>query len=171
MGDPHCHSCVTGQGTISGSIGQTDEPFATCRTCGIFSCGHHGYRDKSVPAFICVQCDPALVTASAGYAPSGSSDGRFPPGLLFESLEEFKRRRPGYGDDVFASIDSAITAITAWNDPRWWSLDRPPSNLPPEKLRLLVAAGVLLRKITPDQATGNDAPLLYRLLYETILNV
>ncbi len=114
MAGANCHGCVTNIGTLQQPVGNRQEPFGACRNCSAFACGHHGHRDPHVPEFICVECDPKLLAASAAAIASQAAAAPViqalragyhlsmapPERWAIASLDDFQRRRPGYGIEV-----------------------------------------------------------------------
>lgn len=116
MGSTNCHACLSGITSLASYLGNTNEPLGVCKNCSCLACGHHGHRDPNGPEYICVECDPKLLQASAASLaiPNHASQAilhqmelgyyRVLQGdetLFFESLEEFEARRPGYETGLF----------------------------------------------------------------------
>lgn len=122
-----CQACEIGVKTLPNGTGVKGRPFGACSNCDSFTCGHHGHRDGNVPEFMCVECDPSLLAASAAVA-TGTAIGVTPPDqggtrvqamlagyrahtLPFEvwvvrSPDDFLRRRPGYGEGLRREVES-----------------------------------------------------------------
>ena len=135
MAGTECWACLTAVATLRAGLGTTGDPSGCCRNCHALACGHHGQRDASVPEFVCVECDPALLAASAaaiagpavGPAPGGSGSAaamtllreldrtgrahdtaeRREGAPHFRSLHDFIARRPNYGHDVLGQLADA----------------------------------------------------------------
>lgn len=92
------------------------DPIGVCKECGGLACNEHGARDPNVPEFVCVLCDPKLLTVSATRgADEESGDDDSGPGhpsggtpaaraRLFVSVEDFLSRRPYDADWLAAGI-------------------------------------------------------------------
>ena len=118
-----CQACVVNVGKLRVGTGEVGEPFGACNNCSSFACGYHGTRDGNVPQFICIECDPNLLCASAAATVSGVASGGLPvvpenPLLLemlrgyrlswlpreywaVRSVREFSEQRPGYDRNIF----------------------------------------------------------------------
>ena len=119
-GDPppvltSCQACAANIGRLTSGIGTLGMGIGACVNCHSVTCGWHGHRDANVPEFICVQCDPSILAASAAFLSDAPDDSiasaartyfRYPSvGLwLVQSVEEFIERRPGYGVSFFADL-------------------------------------------------------------------
>jgi len=151
-----CYCCKTSSKQLPSGVGIAGTPLAACKRCGSFSCGCHGHRDASVPEFVCVLCDPSLLTSSAlqlddsSAAPSiittiGIRTVWRYPEFPFDSLEDFIARRPLYGAKLHRSMRNArIDFSKAANDLVANQL-REIENI--EARKLLAAAGVIVKYI------------------------
>jgi hypothetical protein len=151
----NCQACVVKVGTLHTPVGNLGEPFGACRNCSAFACGHHGHRDFHVPEFMCVECDPRLLSASAAAITPGARQGggpqvqamlagyhlsALPPERwAITSLAEFQRRRPRYNPSLLESASRA-----PWS-PQWMG---PEFREPPNPMReLLVLAGLITKRL------------------------
>lgn len=164
MSGARCQSCANGIGALAKPVGNKDEPLGTCRNCHSLACGHHAHRDPNVPEFICVECDPSLLAASAakivatrvhlnspllerllaGYHLSALPSEYW----AVSSLEDFQRRRPGYSQDIFYIARNRASlnfeqAMGKYPDERrlWEAL----TGLRDEVEKLLIGACIILR--------------------------
>lgn len=98
------------------------DPFGTCYKCSSWACDQHGRRHPSKFRFVCHCCDSGSCAGSAARMVAQPASTAFramqefdlipkedPPDFwLFESLADFEEKRPGYGEEIFAEIRSAI---------------------------------------------------------------
>src|SRR5207245_5794740 len=105
-----CESCASKIRVLSNPIGTLNNPLGVCANCHSLICGWHGHKDRNEPEFICIECDPNLLVASAAVGshlpgqrppPSGPGYGYHlydspPERWAVKSLDDFFRRRPGY---------------------------------------------------------------------------
>ena len=78
----------------------------SCQKCSILACSGHAQRDPNHPRWICVLCDPTLLTAAGIAASRHVADVSFLTSLIspalvqegadYPSLEVFIQRRPAY---------------------------------------------------------------------------
>jgi hypothetical protein len=161
MTNPQCYVCLGNSSSVNHPLGNKGETLAVCQRCHIMVCGSHGQRDRNKSAFICVLCDPNLLQVSA--AVKGSSTNavikrivhREDSNLVFESVSDFVRRRPGY--------DSWVGEIPDWSidydSPSWHDIELRDAlrELPPDAQELLTAAGLLIfRQEIPHSEIGED---------------
>jgi len=80
-------------------------PQGTCSHCHVWACDGHAQRDPNRLAFVCVLCDPQLLTASAAISQGASRPlakrfstdwGNGDAELLVKTFQEFLERRPKY---------------------------------------------------------------------------
>lgn len=149
-----CYWCVEGKPAYGNQLGTMGEPFACCHRCTVFCCGHHGQRDHGAQKFYCFDCDKTILivsavnTANPGQATIEGIAKRsvkinladFLIEFLFSSLDEFLRRKPGYGN-YFEAVDDSYIDYTNWNDAFLKTTFR---NLPPDGQKLLVAAATMI---------------------------
>lgn len=117
-----CEACAAGIGTMPNPIGDHGEGIGTCMNCHSHACGDHGHRDANVPEFICVECDPSLLVASAavlgrdqGLPTPASLDAaartyhRYPESgpWVVRSVEEWQTRHGGYGRGLAQSVSAS----------------------------------------------------------------
>jgi len=151
-----CYPCTMNAKLLASGVGLAGDSIGCCRVCHVLACGHHAHRDAKVPQFICVECDPKLLAASAGanLPPDNPLAGElrfynfqedfraFAAGYLFRSLEEFIERRPRYGEDFV----SRVRQVHFTSEP-WVARDevgRTVLGLPRESQDLLIAAMLLV---------------------------
>jgi hypothetical protein len=100
-----CYPCKTKVGTLSVSWGIANEPVGCCKICHVLACGLHGTRVKSGPTFVCVECQPSLLTASAATLVTNMDNTiqylkslieSIPKEWLYKSLEDFIKKNPDY---------------------------------------------------------------------------
>lgn len=151
MAGTDCHACVLKVAYLSNPLGSSNEPLGVCKNCFSLCCGHHGHRDPNVPEYVCVECDPAILQASAAaLAIPGRTDiltlqemkDRYYRSFqgdetwVFKSINDFANRRPGYRDDIFTE---AQAMRFPWNQlPQDLSLAI--QQIPEEGRELLLAA-------------------------------
>lgn len=125
MPSAHCWACLTGVASVPIRSGTVGDPLGSCRNCQAFACHGHGHRDPTIPEFICVECDPSLLAASAGaqLRPDNPAQaplvaGYRPPQILIpggvtivflvewivRGPEDFFRRRPGYPTNLLEHL-------------------------------------------------------------------
>lgn len=97
-----CQACVAGFGVVQRPIGDRGEAIGTCANCHSHACGYHGHRDANVPEFICVECDPSLLVASAAMLVRRGG-GQPSPGL--DAAARTYHRYPTEGSWVVASVE------------------------------------------------------------------
>ena len=78
----------------------------SCQKCSILACSGHAQRDPNHPRWICVLCDPTLLTAAGIAASRSVFDGSVLTSLIspalvqeganYPSVEVFIQRRPAY---------------------------------------------------------------------------
>ncbi|HYG19367.1 MAG TPA: hypothetical protein VD816_10565 [Ohtaekwangia sp.] len=51
-----CWACKTNINITSSNQGIKGNPLGACYNCGVLACGHHGYRNRKVPEFLCAEC-------------------------------------------------------------------------------------------------------------------
>lgn len=152
----NCYPCTAKVKLLASGIGTKGDPIGCCRVCHVLACGHHAHRDASVPEYICVECDPNLLAASAGamappdnpiadelasyylFGPAGRINERW---HLFRSLDDFWVRRPRYGEQLIGKIQNLHLSSAPWEvqDAR----AKAALELPSESQALLVAAIVI----------------------------
>jgi hypothetical protein len=152
-----CYSCETKVKHLASGIGTISNPIGCCHICHVLACGYHAHRDASVPEFICVECDPNLLAASAGMmAPVDSSIAQElasyylfsgPPfrettkDNLFRSVNDFIERRPRYGDEFLGKLHQVHFTSQPWEVSE--GPGRAALQLPEESKDLLAAAVAL----------------------------
>ncbi len=155
-----CQACLKGVPTRANpKEGNRNDPMGTCYNCHSLACPYHGHRDGTVPEFICVECDPSLLSASAA-STMRTMTTRVPPILLIaastyhlfqapperwrvDSLEQFVQRRPySYGEDFLEGArDAGHSFVQEWRARRLRDI----LDIPTETRDLLVAAGYIMR--------------------------
>ena len=161
MVSANCQACMVGIRKLPQGVGNPSEPLGSCRSCHSLTCGHHGHRDPNVPEFICVECDPSLLAASAATMTTTRSAAldRVLAGYhlhhlpaetwRIESLDDFVRRRPGYGQDFFDEVRQRTTRFgQSWADT---NLREAFSSLPLTAKELLVAAGLIIERFLAER--------------------
>ncbi|MEU6696939.1 hypothetical protein [Pseudonocardia sp. NPDC046786] len=175
-----CYLCNTGCARLTSNISGGDRiASGCCKNCHAFSCGHHAMRDAEVPEYRCIECDPAMLAASARVAspdeigaPELSSEpasvidavaagceqwrsGRDPADWAITDIDDFRRRRPGYGDEFFADLERVQVSFTQ----EFSSLNE----LPPLPQRLVKLALFVCHRFELGQgAVGRDLSELMR---------
>ena len=154
MSGTGCHACLTGVKTLVLGVGSAGEPLGCCRRCHALACGYHAHRDAGIPEYICVECDPNLLAASAGAGAPPDNPLRdelvsyyFPPeygsflqsSRPFRSLEDFLERRPGYGGQWVGKVRNLVLDPWKANDTRM----RAVVELPQRSKELLMAAAAI----------------------------
>jgi hypothetical protein len=137
-----CQACEVGVKALPNGIGTKGDPFGGCSNCDAFACGHHGHRDGNVPEFMCVECDPKLLVASAAVAAgqvtaealAGYRGQAWPVEVwAVRSPDDFLARRPGYGPGLMQRFESTRREL-AFEARR---------DVPPNARDLLLLAGVV----------------------------
>jgi hypothetical protein len=156
-----CHACISKLAfQLPNPQGPKGAPCGSCKICFSFACGVHGHRDPNAPEFICVECDPTLVVASAALPKAGKSPSPtqlqlislYPPFILvpgsvdrarIRSVDDFLARRPGYDPSAIRKQmeRSRLDVHVAMENPRTQSFLQ---ELPQENHELLLLASVLL---------------------------
>jgi hypothetical protein len=99
-----CYACDSEVLPIP-AFSATNRPQGTCWRCHVLACDGHAQRDPNRLRFVCVLCDPQLLTASAAInqgasrplAQRFSADwGNGDVDLLVNTFQEFLERRPKY---------------------------------------------------------------------------
>jgi hypothetical protein len=101
-----CYWCVAGAGSIVATTGNAGDPFACCKRCQVFVCGHHGERDHPGQQFFCFDCNKSIALASAITLSLADVDDDVKDELqietllteglrLFKSWADYKRKNPG----------------------------------------------------------------------------
>jgi hypothetical protein len=154
-----CYWCKVGKSYIPIAVGSTDNPIGCCENCYVFACGHHAQRDPKKQVFQCLDCDPKMLTASAQALVDAEGDtpgvetarvGRVTliydgdDGDYFTSFDDFRIRRPGYGEwlDKIKTLHENLYKGGNRFEFGQWQLQ--------EAQRLLVAAAYILAKTAPD---------------------
>ena len=120
-----CQACEAGIGVLPHGTGTKGNPFGVCSNCDSMTCGHHGHRDAHVPEFMCVECDPKLLAASAAVVAGGTVVTQKQGGTDLQTMlggyrkhalpedvwvvrspSEFLQRRPGYDRGLLAEVES-----------------------------------------------------------------
>ena len=157
MPSADCLCCVNNIGKLRNPRGSPHEPLGSCQNCHSLACGHHGHRDPNVPEFICVECDPSLLAASAATITASTPDTEealslmrsgyrlhvLPPDRwLIRNIADLARRRPGYDLDFAAEISSVRQRVS------WERVQSPLRNalraLDPEARNLIIAGLVII---------------------------
>src|SRR5262245_25292033 len=107
-----CEACAANIGDLPNPSGVRGDGIGTCKNCHSIACGHHGQREPNVPEFICVECNPSLLIASAAMLEQEEDRAlsedleaaartyhRFPdPGpWVIRSPEDWAERNVGFG--------------------------------------------------------------------------
>lgn len=169
-----CYWCIEGKPAYGNQLGTMGEPFAVCHRCNILCCGHHGQRDHGAQKFFCFDCDKTILIVSAlatgNLSPQTITEITlhtvvikiidFARSYLFSSLDEFLRRKPGYGN-YFEHIEESFIDYNNWDDEFLRQTFR---NLPPESQKLLVAAAIIIADTnTEEELRRLGDPLLINL--------
>lgn len=161
-----CYWCIAGKPAYGSLLGTMGDPFACCYKCNIFCCGHHGQRDHGAQKFFCFDCDKTILIASAVKLAKlepgtinqiASRSERFHPAdvlldFLFRSIEEFLRRKPGYGN-YFEGLDESYIDYNNWPD---IFLSNTLRQFPAAAQKLLVAAAYIIADTDTDAELAND---------------
>jgi hypothetical protein len=170
----HCYWCADGKTTIPKALGSLGDPLGCCKKCYVLACGHHGQRDPKMQLFQCIDCDPKLLAASAQALVDAEADsstverrGIMKVKLiydyqtednLFNSFNEFRLRRPGYGHwlDEIESLHLGLSPLHVGDYFDRW---------PFEAQLLLLAAAYLLARTSPDTPLDDQgyAPIVEQL--------
>lgn len=159
-----CYACQSGAKTISGSSGT--DVLGSCKICCILTCSGHAQRDSFYPRWICVLCDPTLLTA-AGIAASANlsnesilasliSSAIVQEGARYSSVEVFLEQRPAYRALVSsAELERVVNVApriftTNETEPFWFGLSI-------EGKRLVAAAIILVQNLEIPEHTLVEA--------------
>jgi len=170
MSGAACFLCETNVGQLSGGIGQADQPLGCCNSCHSFACGLHAHRDRNVPEYICVLCDPSLLAASAVVL-DGAQDvspafqrivyrADLGPYSLemrrFADFNDFLQRRPNYPRSLFDEIRDLQKRLYTQKERREEMLHAL-SRLSLEAQHLFLAAGLILFRFeVPQEQIDED---------------
>jgi len=147
-----CQACAAKISALPKPSGNINEPLGTCQNCHSLTCGHHGHRDPNVPEFMCVECDPNLLAASAVLKTTADDFTRsvlagyhlasLPSDIWrVKDLADFLRRRPGYGEEFFVGISRVDRYLSPT---RLAGLFQ---DVPATNVELLGAAVLILRRL------------------------
>jgi hypothetical protein len=148
-----CYPCKTGSAKLAVKNFNANEPVGCCKHCHVLACGLHGTRIASGPIFVCVDCVPTILTTSAASLLTnkdralkylGDLIGLIPPEWVYESLEEFRKKNPDYREWV-KHADEKVIDWQKWKPGSDFRQMFEDSNA--DALRLLVAAGLIIRKL------------------------
>jgi len=146
---------------LSNPQGPLGNPLGVCSNCRSLACGAHGHRDPNIPEFVCVQCDPHHVAASAAFVGTGralSSSQRNVAALFLplvrnpeaadririKSLADFIHRRPGYDEKTLREgMSKRFRSDRIREDPKLVVF----SEIPPVNWDLLKLAAVLAKQL------------------------
>jgi hypothetical protein len=169
-----CYWCIAGKPAYGNQQGTMGYPFASCLRCNVFCCGHHGQRDNGAQEFYCFDCDKTILIVSAinaaNLAPQTISEiARRSKRIklikvllehLFSSVDEFLRRKPGYGN-YFELLDESYIDYDNWTDQYLKETFR---KFPAGAQKLLVAAAIIIADTdTEEELRKIDDPLFLNL--------
>jgi len=168
-----CYWCIDGKPAYGNQQGTMGDPFACCHRCNVFCCGHHGQRDDAAQKFYCFDCDKTILIVSAINAANLTQENvgeitkrseRIKPADfledLFKSIDEFLRRKPGYGN-YFEHLDESYIDYNNWTDEYLKNIFR---KFPPKAQKLLVAAAIIIADTnTEEELEAIGDPLFLNL--------
>ena len=164
-----CYACHSGTGIIPGT--SATNVLGSCKICCILTCSRHAQRDPHYPRWICVLCDPTLLTGAAiatsenlaneSILASLISSAIVQEGARYRSVEVFLEQRPAYREvvtDVEGVVESAPRIFTTnETEPFWFGLSR-------EGQRLVAAAIILVQNLKiPEHALVEALRILMRV--------
>ena len=148
-----CYPCKTKVATLSVSWATKNDPVGCCKLCHVLACGLHGTRVASGPTFICVECQPSLLTASAASLVDNKDNtmqfltelfSMIPKEWLYKSFEDFKKKNPDFDKWVEGAENSQINWET-W--PYYNEFKEAFQDATANITQLLVAAALIVKKL------------------------
>jgi hypothetical protein len=174
-----CYPCKTKVATLSVAWATENDPVGCCKLCHVLACGLHGTRVASGPTFICVECQPEILAASAALLVSNKDHpnkdlddlfGRIPKECLYKSFEDFLKKNPDFGKWV-SGIEGSKINWEIW--PLFDEFRSAFENAGIEATQLLIAAGLIIKSLYTEKFPGDypeDLVLLSKSLDNNNLN-
>jgi hypothetical protein len=112
----NCYVCEDEIAPIP-TFSASNSPQGTCWRCHVLACRGHAQRDPNRLRFVCVLCDPQLLTASAAINQGASRPlaqrfaadwGHGDLDMLVNTFQEFLERRPKYQGWLDEAVDAKL---------------------------------------------------------------
>jgi hypothetical protein len=168
-----CYPCKTTVATLSVSWGTPNDPVGCCKICHVLVCGLHGTRIKSGPTFVCVECQPSLLTVSAASLVKDRDNTiqylkslikTIPEEWLYKSLDDFIKKNPDYQKWI-ESVENYTVNWETWNVNDEFRVYFQHSQF--RVHQLLIAAALIIKNLYEDDFP-NDYPPDLILLCQSI---